>query len=93
MLLSNYPKLKMLSSPFCASVLLITKRGPANINILPKFRIFQTFLDLKLSLWFYTLICSNSFRYSVYRTEVANLNETFFDITDLATSLNNLNSL
>ena len=40
-----------------------------------------------------TVICSNSFRYSAYRTEVENLNETFFDITDLATSLNNLHSL
>ena len=66
--------LKWMSSPFCASVLLITKEDP-QIRKLLKFRIFRTFSELKL--WFifmYEHIANhNNVRFSVSIIKISQL--------------------
>jgi hypothetical protein len=56
--------LKCKSSPFCASVLLITMWGPL-MWTLPKFRMFQIFLNINsISYSFRSIVNQNGVRYS-----------------------------
>jgi hypothetical protein len=60
----NVLSLKWKSSPFCASVLLITMWGPLMWK-LPKFRMFRIFLNINsISYSFRSIANQNSVRYS-----------------------------